>query len=99
MYPVLFKIGPISVYSFGLMMGAGFLVASYVLTKELRRKGIDPNHGSTITLLSLVFGIAGSKLLFLIENWNEFIQQPMNAFSPGGLTWYGEARKCSNMTS
>jgi phosphatidylglycerol:prolipoprotein diacylglycerol transferase len=89
MHPVLFKIGPVSIYSFGLMMGLGFLTASYILTKELQRKGLDPSLGSTITLIALMFGIAGSKLLFLIETWNEFILHPMNAFSPGGLTWYG----------
>ncbi len=89
MFPVLFKIGPISIYSFGLMMGIGFLVASYILTKELKRKGIDPNIGSTITLFALIFGIVGSKVLYLLENWNEFMQDRSTAFSPGGLTWYG----------
>ena len=89
MYPVLFKIGPFSIYSFGLMMGLGFLTASYILTKELRRKGLDANLGNTITLFALIFGIAGSKMLFLFENWEEFVRDPMNAFSPGGLTWYG----------
>lgn len=90
MYPELFKIGPFTVYSFGLMMGVGFIVASYVLTKELRRKGFDPNLGSTITLFAVGFGIVGSKLLYLLENWSYFIESPLKmAFSPGGLTWYG----------
>jgi len=88
-YPVLFKIGPISIYSFGLMMGLGFLTASYILTKELRRKEMDPNLGNTITLLALIFGIVGSKVLFLLENWSDFSRDPSIAFSPGGLTWYG----------
>ena len=41
MYPELFKIGPFTVYSFGLMLGIAFLVASYFLTKEIERKGLD----------------------------------------------------------
>ncbi|MBI5476649.1 MAG: prolipoprotein diacylglyceryl transferase [Ignavibacteriales bacterium] len=90
MYPELFKIGPFTVHSFGLMMAIGFIVASYLLTKELKRLGYDPNLGSTITLLAVIFGVAGSKILFLIEDWNHFIQNPIGeAFSPGGLTWYG----------
>ena len=71
------------------MMGLGFIVGSAVLTKELKRKGMDPNLGSTITLLAIIFGLAGSKLLFLIEDWDEFILHPGMALSPGGLTWYG----------
>jgi len=90
MYPRLFTIGPFTVYSFGLMLGTGFIVASILLTRELKRKGIDPNLGSTVTLMAVVFGIAGSKMLYLIENWEYFVRDPIGmTFSPGGLTWYG----------
>jgi phosphatidylglycerol---prolipoprotein diacylglyceryl transferase len=90
MYPELFKIGPFTVHSFGLMMAIGFIIASWLLTNELKRKGYDPAMGSTITLIAVIFGIAGSKILYLIEDWNRFIQDPLHeAFSPGGLTWYG----------
>ena len=90
MYPRLFTIGPITVYSFGLMLGIGFLAASWILARELKRKGLDPNLSSNIILLAIVFGIAGSKLLFLIENWESFIRSPVSmTFSTGGLTWYG----------
>ena len=90
MHPRLFSIGPITVYSYGLMLGIGFMVASFVLSRELRRKGLDPALGGTIMLLAIIFGIAGSKLLYLIENWEYFVRSPVSmAFSPGGLTWYG----------
>lgn len=89
MHPVLFKIGTIPVYSFGLMMGLGFIAASWILTKDLVRKGYDQNLGSTITLLAILFGLAGSKILFLLENLNDFLEHPSMMISPGGLTWYG----------
>lgn len=90
MYPRLFSIGPLTIYSYGLMLGIGFIVASILLTRELRRKHIDPNLGSTITLIAVAFGIAGSKMLYLLENWDSFARDPFGmAFSPGGLTWYG----------
>ncbi len=90
MYPRLFTIGPFTVYSFGLMLGIGFIVASALLTNELKRKGLDPALGSTITLIAVVFGVAGSKILYLIESWEYFVRAPFEmAFSPGGLTWYG----------
>lgn len=90
MYPRLFTIGPFTVYSYGLMLGIGFILGSILLTRELRRKGLDPNLGSTITLLAVIFGIAGSKILYLIENWTYFARDPIGmTFSPGGLTWYG----------
>ncbi|HED06394.1 MAG TPA: prolipoprotein diacylglyceryl transferase [Ignavibacteria bacterium] len=89
MYPELFKIGPFTVYSYGLMMGIAFIVASYILIKEFERKKLNPSAATEITLLAIVFGVIGSKLLDLIENWNSFIRNPSIAFSPGGLTFYG----------
>lgn len=89
MHPILFKIGSIPVYSFGLLMGLGFIVGSAILTKDLVRRGYDQNLGSTITLLAIIFGLTGSKILFLLENINDFLDHPSMAISPGGLTWYG----------
>jgi phosphatidylglycerol:prolipoprotein diacylglycerol transferase len=90
MIPVLFQIGPLKVYSYGLMLGIGFLLGSFILARELKRKKLDPNMASTVTVLAVIFGIAGAKILFLIEDWNHFVKDPLGmAFSPGGLTWYG----------
>ena len=88
MYPELFKIGPFTVYSFGLMLAIAIIVGSFFLTKEIERKGLDPDIATQITLIAIIFGIIGSKLLDLIENWDRFINDPIGmAFSPGGLTF------------
>jgi len=89
MIPILFEIGPIKIYSYGLMLGIAFLSGNFILAGELKKRSINPELASTITLLAVVFGLLGAKLLHLIENWNEFLADPWTAFSPGGLTWYG----------
>jgi phosphatidylglycerol:prolipoprotein diacylglycerol transferase len=90
MYPELFKIGPFTVYSFGLMLGIAFVLSSYLLTKEMERRKLSPKLATEVTLLAIIFGIIGSKLFYLFENWDLFINNPIGqAFSPGGLTFYG----------
>lgn len=90
MCPRLVQIGPITVYSFGLMMALGFLIGNYFIALELKRRKLDPAIANTIILIGLVAGVVGSKLLFLIESWSEFTAYPIReAFSPSGLTWYG----------
>jgi len=43
-----------------------------------------------ITLLALVFGLAGAKLFDIFENWTDFLTRPADyLFSPAGLTMYG----------
>lgn len=90
MIPILFEIGPITIYSFGLMMGIAFIMANYLLVKEFRRKGLPPEKAGTITLIALVAGVAGSKLFSVFENWDSFAADPMGElFSASGLTFYG----------
>lgn len=90
MCPRLLQIGPFTIYGYGLMLAIGFIVGSYLLTLELKRKGLDPNLGNTITFIALIAGIAGSKILFLVEEWELFLLDPIGMiFSPSGLTFYG----------
>jgi phosphatidylglycerol:prolipoprotein diacylglycerol transferase len=90
MYPRLFHIGPFTIYGYGLMLATGFIVASYVLANEFKRRKLDPNIANNITIVALVSGVVGSKILYLLENLNEFLADPLGmAFNPGGLTFYG----------
>ncbi len=90
MYPVIVSFGSFTIYSFGLMMGLSFLLGNHLLTREFKRKKIKPELASNITLIALIAGVSGSKLLYLIENWSHFVRDPVGmTFSPGGLTFYG----------
>jgi phosphatidylglycerol---prolipoprotein diacylglyceryl transferase len=90
MCPRLFHIGPFTVYSYGLMLGIAFIVASYFLTNELKRRKMDPNLSTEMTLVAIIFGIIGSKIFSILENWQAFLADPAGEiFSPGGLTFYG----------
>jgi phosphatidylglycerol:prolipoprotein diacylglycerol transferase len=90
MHPVIFSFGGITIYSFGLMMGISFLIGNYILTQEFKRKKLHPDLASNITLIALIAGVSGSKLLYLLENWSSFVKDPFGmTFSPGGLTFYG----------
>lgn len=94
MIPVLFEIGPIKVNSFGLMLGIAFLCGNYVLAREFRRKKLNPDLAGSITIVALVFGLLGAKLLHVIEHVVEYWGTPNldiadQLFSFSGLTWYG----------
>jgi len=97
MYPKLFQIGPVPVYSYGLMLGIAFLVGSSLFSRELKRYKIDENYGVFITFLAIIGGLIGSKIFYIIEEWNfgnsdksfgSFFHSDV-LFSPSGLTFYG----------
>ena len=90
MYPVLFHIGPVTLYSFGLMMAVAFLTANYFFTKDIARRGLDARMAGQITIIALIGGVAGSKIFSILENWQDFTRDPVGQFfSPAGLTFYG----------
>ncbi len=90
MYPVIFSIGPITVYSFGVMLALAFLAAGNVLGRELARKGIDPELASSMVLWAAVGGLGGSRLLSIIGDWREFLAHPLAfVFTGAGFVFYG----------
>ncbi|MBL7989121.1 MAG: prolipoprotein diacylglyceryl transferase [Chlorobi bacterium] len=90
MYPELFSIGPITVHSFGLMMGIAFIVANYFFAREITRRGLPEEVSGNVTLLALVAGVVGAKLFSVFENFGAFLDDPMGElFSSAGLTFYG----------
>jgi phosphatidylglycerol:prolipoprotein diacylglycerol transferase len=90
MYPVLFKIGPFTVYSFGVMLGLAVIVSTFVLYKEAKRNNLDIYFILEVVLLAILSEIAGGKILFIIENWSKFLKEPMMiGLSPEGSTFYG----------
>jgi phosphatidylglycerol:prolipoprotein diacylglycerol transferase len=92
MLPVLFKIGPITIYSFGAMVALGFLTAYWISVAEFRRRGLPKpkDLASSLLLLAFVGGLVGAKLFHLLEHPEELRGDPLGALvSPAGLTFHG----------
>jgi phosphatidylglycerol:prolipoprotein diacylglycerol transferase len=92
MLPVLFKIGPITIYSFGAMVALGFLTAYWISVAEFRRRRLPKpkDLASSLLLLAFVGGLVGAKLFHLLEHPEELHGDPLGALvSPAGLTFHG----------
>ena len=90
MYPILFKFGPITIYSFGVFMALAALSAAWVVHVELKRLGYNPELASTMIFAAAVGGLVGARLLFIVEEWSSFLAAPMSfIFTGAGFTWYG----------
>lgn len=91
MYPVLFKVGNFVVYSYGLTMALGFIVAFGWVFQEARRSGENLDDYYNVCLIAMVGGIVGAKLLYVIVNFGEFRTHLLMVLNlrEGGLVWYG----------
>ncbi len=92
MFPVIFEIGPLKIHSFGLMVMMAFLGGGWMVTRELRRRGIVPDHLDGYPLLALVGGIVGARIYYLLEHTGSLRADFFGTlFGGAGLTWYGGA--------
>ena len=90
MYPIIFQLGPLTIYSFGAFMALAALTAVWLVRAELKRRGHNPELASTLVFAAAVGGLIGARLLFIVEEWQGFLAAPMNYILTGaGFTWYG----------
>jgi phosphatidylglycerol---prolipoprotein diacylglyceryl transferase len=83
-------LGPITLQSFGLMMGLGFVVAGILAAKRLKEIGRPADWAYEMVFAALVGGIAGARAWSVIENWDEAKDDLLGSiFSGSGLVFYG----------
>lgn len=96
--PQAFIFSPLGSWPAGIAMGLLFAGLKWYeknkqkLNKpEKRTVRIWPqDRVGEITIIALVFGLAGAKLFDIFENWSDFLTRPADyIFSAKGLTFYG----------
>jgi len=85
MKPVLFTIGGIKFYSYGLMVGLGYVLGARIAVSMARKKGINPDSLFDFFLLLFVAGVLGGRLLHVALN--PAVYQDLRAVFD--LTWEG----------
>ena len=73
---VLFNLFGFKVYSYGFMIGIGIIVAVMILNFNMKKRNYDENKVFNMIIGTVLSGILGGKLLFIITNLNDFIKNP-----------------------
>lgn len=91
MHPILFTLGPLTIYSYGVCVAAAFLVAILTAAARARRFGWNPEVVYDISIYVILGALGGSRLLYILENPAEFAAAPFEVFKiwRGGLNYYG----------
>jgi phosphatidylglycerol:prolipoprotein diacylglycerol transferase len=93
MFPELFEIPFIHVTlkSYGLMMVIGFLVAVSLIRRLSRNITPDPQLITNAALYSLIGGVVGARLFYVIHYFEHFKEDPVSVFAiwHGGLELLG----------
>ena len=77
MFPVLFSLGPITIYSYGVFLVLAFLVTSYIFWRKGREEHYAEDELFDAFLLSLIVGMVASRIGFVALYFNHFGLQPL----------------------
>lgn len=93
MYPELFEIPLVNltVKSYGFMMVVGFLAAVTLIRRLSVKITPDPQLITNAALYSLIGGVVGARVFFVIHHFSTFAQDPIDVFKiwHGGLELLG----------
>lgn len=93
MHPVLFRLGPVEIRFYGLMYVVAILVASWLIKKEVKRKGVALIDDEVMNLIiwTVVGGVIGARLYYVVFNLDYYLSNPSEipAVWHGGLAIHG----------
>ncbi len=86
----LFSIGPLTVYSYGLLIAIGVIVGYQIVQVRAKRLNIDITYLDHLALWILGFGFIGAKVLYWLTQVDAIIQNPSIMFNiTDGYVVYG----------
>jgi len=90
MHPILFKIGSLTIYTYGVFVFLGVIIGYSLSLKEAKSHHIDKDKFSNLVFWSILFSFIGARVFYIITNFKDFLQSPTEyIFSRSGFVFYG----------
>ena len=91
MFPIICQFGPVTVYSYGLMLAVAAVVCTFLASRDAKKIGIPPGVIPDFTFGTVVAGILGARLFYILLNFRFFMDHPLEIvmIQNGGLAWHG----------
>ena len=92
MHPIIAKIGPFTIYSYGIMVAIAFLFGIFIARREAVRKNIKPGLVYDLGFYLLIGSIIGARIYYILFfGLKDFLAEPASIFKvwQGGLAIHG----------
>src|SRR5882757_3969556 len=93
MHSIAFKLGPLTIHWYGILVAIGFLAGLWTAGRRARLSGIASEKIFDLGPWLIIGGILGGRVLYVISYWREdFADHPFPEIfmiQHGGLVFYG----------
>jgi phosphatidylglycerol---prolipoprotein diacylglyceryl transferase len=90
-YPELFSLGPVTVYTYGVLLAASYLLGLRLAMSRAKRWGLDANRVLDLGIYIIIAALVGAKLLLLVVDFDQFRRSPgeLLSLARSGGVFYG----------
>ncbi|MCX5714008.1 MAG: prolipoprotein diacylglyceryl transferase, partial [Candidatus Omnitrophica bacterium] len=73
------------------MLALAFVVGQFLAARQSRKEKLSPETVFNFLFLSVIAGIAGARIFYVLENIRYYLADPVEIimFQHGGLSWFG----------
>ena len=91
MHPILLELGPLTVYTYGLLLAAAYLLGLKLAMNRAEARGLDHARVLDLGIYIIIAALIGAKLLLLIVDFDQFSTSPQDLLSlaRSGGVFYG----------
>jgi len=91
MYPRLFELGPITIYTYGVLLAAAYLLGLKFAMVRADKRGLDPARILDLGIYIIISALVGAKLLLFITDFQTFRNDPREllTLARSGGVFYG----------
>ena len=88
MMPELVRIGGLTLYTYGFMWVVGIWLAVWWGLRRAPRYGVSPDDALDIAFWSVLTGIVGGRVAFVLTNWSQYAPDPLSVLRvwEGGMS-------------
>ncbi|MBU1600284.1 prolipoprotein diacylglyceryl transferase [bacterium] len=89
MHPILLKIGPLTLYTYGLCIAIAYLVGVALAERRASSEGIEKRFIIDLALVTFLFGLVGSRLFCIFFDLKHYLSYPSDILGRAGFVWQG----------
>ena len=91
MHPRLFELGPITIYTYGVLLAAAYLLGLKFAMVRADKRGLDPARILDLGIYIIISALIGAKLLLFITDFQTFRNDPREllTLARSGGVFYG----------
>src|SRR5690606_13458327 len=90
-FPELFSLGPVTLYTYGVLLAVAYLAGLQLAMRRAKARGMDPNRAMDLGIAIIIAALVGAKLLLVLVDFDRFRENPSEIFSivRSGGVFYG----------